>query len=229
MVESVWLGPYPDTAIAVADDVVGPAARYEQRESVELAFVAALQYLPPNQRAALILRDVLGFSAREAAEALETTTTSVNSALQHARKGVEDRIPERSQHTTLRAMGDDRVRQVVERYMCALEDADVEAMVSLLAQDATWSMPPMPQWYRGHPAIRAFLAAGPFTTRWRHVPTRANGQHAVGCYAWDETAGTYIGRVLDVLTLDGEQITAVTAFVDDTLFDRFGLPTRLPA
>jgi RNA polymerase sigma-70 factor, ECF subfamily len=226
--EAIWVGPYPGTPAQAADEG-GPAARYEQRESLELAFVAALQYLPARQRAALILRDVLGFSARDAAEVLETTTAGVNSALQWARVNAQARIPERSQHATLRALDDDQLRQVVGQYMRALEDADLDAMVALLSEDATWSMPPSPHWYQGHEAIGAFLLAGPFTTRWRHIPTQASGQPAVGCYAWDDTAGCYLGHVLDVLTFDGQQITAVTAFIDATLFRRFGLPARLPA
>ncbi len=229
LAESVWLEPYPETALAVADPAGSPAARFELRESLELAFVAALQYLPANQRAALILRDVLGFSARDAAEVLETTTTSVNSALQHARRSVEKRIPERSQQATLRDLGDERLRRLVERYMAALESADIEELVSLLAEDATWSMPPATEWYQGYPAIREFLVEGPFRVRWRHVPTMANGQLAVGCYAWDEEKSSYVAWVLDVLTLDGDRIGAVTAFIGATLFELFGLPDELPA
>jgi RNA polymerase sigma-70 factor, ECF subfamily len=227
--ESVWIEPYPDTMVAMTQDVSGPEARYEQRESLELAFVAALQYLPANQRAALILRDVLGFSARDAADALATTTAAVNSALQHARSNVEARVPDKSQQTTLRALGDDRLRELVERYMAALEAADVEAMLVMLTEDATWCMPPLSQWYQGHPAIADFLRAGPLTVQWRHVPTRANGQAAVGCYVWDDASGSYVGHVLDVLTLEGERIAAVTAFIDRDVFARFGLPTELPA
>jgi RNA polymerase sigma-70 factor (ECF subfamily) len=226
--EAIWIEPYPGTS-AHAVDEGGPVARYEQRESLELAFVAALQYLPAKQRAALILRDVLGFSARDAAEVLETTTAAVNSALQCARVNAQTRIPERSQHATLRALDDDQLRQVVGQYVRALEDADLDAMVALLSEDATWSMPPSPDWYQGHEAIGAFLLAGPFTTRWRHIPTQASGQPAVGCYAWDDAAGCYLSHVLDVLTFDGQQITAVTAFIDARLFRRFGLPAQLPA
>jgi len=115
----------------------------------------------------------------------------------------------------------------VERYVRALEDADIDAVVSMLAEDATWSMPPFPAWYQGHEAISRFLAAGPFTARWRHLPTEANGQPAVACYAWDEATGAYVAQVMDVLSLDGEQITAVTAFIDPSLFPRFNLPTQL--
>ena len=115
----------------------------------------------------------------------------------------------------------------MERYVRALEDADIDAVVSMLAEDATWSMPPFPAWYQGHEAISRFLAAGPFTARWRHLPTEANGQPAVACYAWDEATGAYVAQVMDVLSLDGEQITAVTAFIDPSLFPRFNLPTQL--
>lgn len=229
LVESAWIEPYRDTPAAVPDGLASPEARYEQRESVELAFVAALQHLPGNQRAALILRDVLGFPARDAAYAMETTTAAVNSALQHARATVESRIPDPSQQTTLRALGDERLRAIVDRYMRALENGDVESMVAMLAEDATWSMPPMPDWYQGRAAITGFLLAAPFTQRWRHIPTRANGQLAVGCYMWDEERGSYVAWVIDVLTLRGEKICAVTAFIDSAMFDRFDLPAALSA
>ena len=225
LVESVWIEPYPHEP---ADGRAAPDARYEQRESVELAFVAALQHLPANQRAALILREVLGFSAREVADALETTPASVNSALQRARRLVDERLPEQSQQATLRALGDERLGAIVAAYMAALERADVGALVAMLSEDAAWSMPPSPSWYHGHEAIVAFLAAGPFRTRWRHLPARANGQVAVGCYAWDDGAGAYVAEVLDVLTLRGEGIAAITAFIGGEGFPAFGLPVSLP-
>jgi RNA polymerase sigma-70 factor (ECF subfamily) len=143
LAEGVWLEPYADQL--VEDGYASPEARYEQRESVELAFVAALQHLPANQRAALILREVLGFSAKEVAGALETSVQSVNSALQRARETVDDRLPEQSQQATLRALGDDQLAGIVENYMTAIESGDVERVVSLLAEDATWSMPPVPE------------------------------------------------------------------------------------
>jgi RNA polymerase sigma-70 factor, ECF subfamily len=228
LVETVWMEPYPDETPGLEDGFAAPEARYEQREGVELAFVAALQHLPPNQRAALILREVLGFSAREVAESLDTTTASVNSALQRARVQVEEHVPEQSQQATLRALGDERLGEMVERYSEALEQGDVDALLGMLTEDATWSMPPLPNWYRGQEAVAGFLHKGPFTVRWRHVPTRANGQPAVGCYMWDEESRTYRAFALDVLTLRGAQIAEVTAFLDRSIFGRFGLPDELP-
>jgi len=218
VVESVWVEPYPDEQLGVADGYFAPEARYEQRESVELAFVAALQHLAPQQRAVLILREVLGFSAKEVAEALDTTVPGVNSALQRARKTIDDKLPEQSQQATLRTIDDGELREIVERYMEAMEQGNVEAMVGMLTEDATWSMPPLPRWYRGHEAIVGFLENFPFTVRWKHVPAHANGQVAVGCYAWDE----------DVLTLRDRKIAEVTAFIDADLFASFGLPAQLP-
>src|SRR6202030_23556 len=147
LVESVWIEPYPDAA--VVDGYAAPEARYEQRESVELAFVAALQHLPARQRAVLILRDVLGFSGAEVAETLETTPTAVYSALQRAHKTVDEQLPRQSQQETLRALGDARVREVVERYTDAWERGDVDAIVAMLTEDAVLAMPPRPSWYRG--------------------------------------------------------------------------------
>jgi RNA polymerase sigma-70 factor, ECF subfamily len=214
--DHLWLEPYPDA----------PDAGYEQRESVELAFVAAVQHLPGNQRAALLLRDVLGFRAREVAEMLDTSPDAVNSALARARRTVEERLPERSQQATLRELGDDGVRELVERYMAALESGDVERIVALLAADAVWSMPPLPELYRGEAEIRGFLHEGPLTQRWRHLPARASGQAAVGGYMLQE--GRYKAYVIDVLTLDGPRVAAITAFLDPGLFAAFGLPDEFP-
>ena len=229
--ESVWIEPYPDNALGLDDGYATPEGRYELREGVELAFVAALQHLPGRQRAALILRDVVGFSAREAAAALDTSVASVKSALQRARRAVDERHPERSQQATLRSLGDARSRELVQRYMDAIERDDIEALVALLTEDATIAMPPTPSWYRGRAAIAAFYAAQlrPRAIRWRHVQTRANGQLAVGGYAWDPDSGTFKAHVLDVLTLRGSRIAAITAFLDTELFRSVGLPAQLPS
>lgn len=228
LTESVWMEPYPDESLGLERAGAAPEAAYEQRESVELAFVAALQHLPANQRAALILRDVLGFSAREVADTLQTTTASVNSALQRARKLVEDRLPEQSQQATLRSLGDEALSEIVADYSEALEQGDVDTLIALLTEDATWSMPPTPVWYRGHEAIEAFLHGGPFTVRWRHLATRANGQIAVAGYIWSEERARFVAYVLDVLTFRGTRIAAVTAFLDPEILGRFGLPDELP-
>ena len=217
VVESVWLEPYPDGGLPIEDGPAGPGARYEQRESVELAFIAALQHLPASQRAVLIMREVLGFSAKEVAAALDTTVAAVNSGLQRARKAVDERTPEQSQQATLRALGDDELRAVVEGYVAAWERGDVDAVVARLAQDATLAMPPLASWFGPRTAIATFLAGFPLSGawRWRHVvPVSANGQPAVGCYAWDETSGRFLPFALEVFTLgpDGK-ISEITAFV----------------
>jgi RNA polymerase sigma-70 factor (ECF subfamily) len=251
LVESVWIEPYPD-GDHVGDGYAAPDARYEQRESVELAFIAAVQHLPATQRAVLIMRDVLGFSAQEAAESLETTVPSANSALQRARRTVEERLPEQSQQATLRALGDDELRGLVENYMDALQRGDVERMVSMLADDAAWSMPPLASWYRGD-ELPTFLRVGPLSGewRWKHLPARVNGQLTSAAYSWVEEEGAYLPFALDVLTLEGRKIKEVTAFITralegnareyysrwpekaldrgarGTIFASFGLPAQL--
>jgi len=254
LLESVWVEPYPDQVLGIEDGYEAPEARYERRESVELAFIAAVQHLPATQRAVLILRDVLGYSAQEAADSLETTPASVNSALQRARKTVDERLPQESQQATLRTLGDQRLSDLVTSYMDAMARGDVEEVVSMLAQDAAWSMPPLASWFHGHDDLRVFLRNGPLSGnwRWRHLPTRANGQAAVGCYTWREDEACFRPFALDVLTVreDG-LIQEVTAFIirtaddDDrellarwpdqspdaakieSIFSRLGLPDRL--
>jgi RNA polymerase sigma-70 factor (ECF subfamily) len=227
-VETEWLEPYPGPWEAEGSGAT-PEARYEERESVELAFVAAIQWLAPNERAVLLLREVLGFSAREAAELLQTTSAAVNSALQRARRSLKKRLPKTSQQEVQRSLGEAGVRRVVERYMEAMERADVGAVIALLTADATWSMPPLPVWYRGHKAIAGFLEHEPFQFRWRHVATQANSQPAVASYWWVHEAGCFVARALDVFTLRGSQIESITAFLDTTHVARSGLPLELPA
>src|ERR671910_2376167 len=239
LVESVWIEPYPDEKLGLEDGYAAPEARYEERESVELAFIAALQHLPATQRAVLILRDVLGFSAKETAESLDTTVASANGALRRARKAVAERLPDQSQQATLRSFGDDGLREVVERYVEAWEQGDVDAILAMLAEDATFAMPPLRTWYRGHDAIALFLTRFALRDQWRLVPARANGQLAFGCYAWDAEAGSHTALSLDVLTLEGTRASEVTSFVTPytrgpprerfaaQVFERFGLPDRL--
>jgi RNA polymerase sigma-70 factor (ECF subfamily) len=239
LAESVWLEPYPDEKLGLEDGYAAPEARYERRESVELAFIAALQHLPGTQRAVLILRDVLGFSAKETAASLDTTVASANGALRRARKAVAERLPDQSQQATLRALGDNGLREVVERYVDAWERGDVDAILAMLAEDATFAMPPLRAWYRGHDAIAVFLTGSALRDRWRFVPARANGQLAFGTYAWDADSGSYVPLGLDVLTLRGARVQEITAFVAPAtrgsaqerfaadVFHRFDLPDRL--
>ena len=157
LLESVWIEPYPDERLDLDDGLAGPEARYEQRESIELAFIAALQHLPARQRAVLILRDVLGFSGAEVAEALETTPASVYSALQRAHATLDERRPDRSQQATLRSLGDEQQRAIVNRYVEAWSGNDVDTIVGMLTETATLAMPPIPSWYRGRDAIERVL------------------------------------------------------------------------
>ena len=242
--EVLWMEPYPDTFFGVSEGSASPEARYERRESVELAFVAALQHLPAQQRAVLILRDVLGFSAREVAEMLETTVAAANSSLQRARVAATA-LPRRSQQETLRSLGDDEINDLASRYSRAIENGDIDTLLSMLTEEASWAMPPVAGWYRGHEAIADFLRRDVFPERWRHQTTRANGQLAVGCYLFDDDRGCYVAGVLDVLTLDGGRIAQVTGFLTSEptsaeakdgdrfvaahAFPRFGLPSELPA
>jgi RNA polymerase sigma-70 factor (ECF subfamily) len=212
-----WLEPYPDPDTS-------PEARYLARESVELAFVAALQHLSAIQRAALILREVLGFSAAEVAEQLGTSTASINSALQRARKAIASTAP--TQQTVLRDLGNASVDDIVARWSEAWQTGDVDTIVAMLADDARYSMPPLPQWYRGKDEIRAFLVRGPLQSRWRFRPTMANGQLAFGTYLWDSAAGAYVPGGLDVLTLRDGRVAEVVAFLTADL-TRFGLPSRI--
>ena len=218
IVESVWVEPYPDETLAVEDGYAAPEARFEQREAVELAFIAALQHLPARQRAALILREVLGFSAKEAAESLDSTTASVNSALQRARKTIDEQLPEQSQQQTLRGLGDERLSEIVGNYMDAWERNDVEAVVAMLSEDATFAMPPLKTWFGGREQIAIFLAGSPMSGiwRWRPLRVRANGQEALAFYSWDDDEGAYMPFALNILSFDGELISDITAFITTT-------------
>ena len=229
LVESVWVEPYPDERLGIAEGLASPEARYEQRESVELAFIAALQHLPARQRAVLILRDVLGFSAREVAGALKTTPTGVDSALQRAHKAVDERLPERSQQAVLRSLDDQGLRELVDGFVDAWERADVDAVVAMLASDGAVTMPPLPTWYRGREAVAAFLKVQVLRSdrRWRVVPVRANGQLAFGKYLWDEERETFTPHSISVLTLGRERIAEITTFLDAELIPQFGLPDEM--
>ncbi|MCC3765159.1 nuclear transport factor 2 family protein [Glycomyces sp. TRM65418] len=201
----------------------GPEDRLLEWESVETAFVAALQWLGPRQLAVLVLREAVGFSAREVADQRDTTVAPVNSALQRARKALDPLRDDTSQQAALRLLGDAAVREPAGRYAAAWERGDVAAIVAMLTEDAKYSMPPLPEWFTGRDAIGSFpldaVTAGP----WRFLPTRANGQLAFGTYRWDAVRSVHIPAGLDVLTLRGAAVAEVVSFLDAD-FDRFGLP-----
>jgi RNA polymerase sigma-70 factor (ECF subfamily) len=221
LTEISWLEPYPDRWLTLSSQP-SPEARYEQRESIELAFVAAVQHLPPLQRAALLLREVAGFSAAEIASILGTSATSVTSALQRARATLATRLPDRSQQSTLRMLGDQRTQELVRQYADAMERGDIQALVDMVTQDVTWSMPPFPTWFRGLESVRSFLARYPCTDQWKHRPVGASGQLAVAGWIFDEDTGGFIPASIDVITLDGDKIAAVTGFLTADLMGREG-------
>jgi RNA polymerase sigma-70 factor (ECF subfamily) len=228
--DPIWLEPYPDARLGLKG-LAGPDARYEQREGIELAFIAALQHLPARQRAVLILRDVLGFSARETAAVLETTPVSIDSALQRAHRSVDERLPTQAQQQTLRLLGDDELGRLVERYIAAWERNDIDALVAMLAQDARMAMPPRPSWYSGRDQVAAFVRGYLVRqgNRWRLVPTSANGQPAAAVYLWVEQEAAFIPHCLHVLTLRDSEIEEIMAFLSPEVFPSFGLPASIAA
>ena len=228
-IEPIWLEPYPDILLdEIPDRSPGPAARYEARESIELAFIVALQALPPRQRAVLVLRDVLGFRNAEVAAMLGTGVTSVKGALQRARAALRDRLPAADRERIPRpdSAGE---RRLVGRFAEAAESGDVDEMLALLTDDARLTMPPQPLEYQGHDAIGAFLRhrAQLRGTPLRLVATRANTQPAFGCYLPDARSAIARAYALVVLTLEGERASAITWFADNGVFPHFGLPRTL--
>ena len=223
-------GEPPGAVRAPVTGLAGPEARYEQRESVELAFIAALQHLPARQRAVLILRDVLGFSARETAAALEMSSPGVDSALQRAHKAVDERLPDRSQQAVLGSLGDQGLREIVDRYVDAFERADVDAVDFEMLADRR----------RVHDAAATHLVPrargggrvpeGPCAGEEKPCAScraRANGQLAFGNYRWDEEWQSFLPRSISVLTLDGQGIAEITTFLDPELRSSFGLPDQI--
>ncbi|MER7283617.1 RNA polymerase subunit sigma-70 [Dactylosporangium sp. NPDC000244] len=214
-----WLGPYADTVLAA----------YEQREAVELAFVAALQHLPGNQRAALLLFDVLGFTVSEIAEMMDTSSTAVNSALSRARRVIADKAAGPTQQEVVRKLGDARVRQTVTEFANALERGDIDRFVALLTDDVTWSMPPLRHWYRGRSAVADFALAVPMTRcpSWRYRPISANGQPAVAFYVGPDADSDHLAWSITALTLRADRIATITSFLGAEHFPAFGLPSSL--
>jgi RNA polymerase sigma-70 factor (TIGR02960 family) len=226
--EVVWLEPFPDSLLEGASGApIGPEARYEQAETVSLAFVTALQALPPRQVAVLILRDVLGFRASEVADMLDATVESVNSALKRARVSLDQRRPPAAEAVPSPAPGSPHEAAVVAKFTTAWERADLDALVALLTDDVFVSMPPMPFEYRGKDVVARFcdtlFRAG---RRFDLVPTRANRQPAFGAYLRGPD-GIRHGTGLYVLTLSGDRICAMTRF-EKSVLAWFGLPRSLP-
>jgi RNA polymerase sigma-70 factor (ECF subfamily) len=225
-----WLEPYPDAALeGIADIEPGPEVRYEMREAVQLAFVAAIQHLPPRQRAVLLLHDVLGWSAAEAAQLLNASTASVNSALQRARATLEKRLP--GGRPARPSVPGDRQKALLDRYLRAWESADIDGFVAMLAEDAVVSMPTWRQWYRGRDALRTFFAwawrpdgRGPF----RLVPVRANSQPAFAFYCRNGMGAVWQAHSIHALSVRDDSIATLTFFLTPRLFTGFGLPLVLP-
>jgi RNA polymerase sigma-70 factor (ECF subfamily) len=229
--DPVWLDPIPDDLLdGIADRAQEPGARYEAKETFALAFVAALQHLPPRQRAALVLRDALGFSSAEVAGMLESSEASVNSALRRARVTMAGHLPgaDRDRAPLPRSA---RERDLAARFATAYAADDVDAIVSLLTDDAWFTMPPVTLEYQGPRAIGDFLRE---SARWRGprsqrlIPTRANNQPAFACYLYDGQAPIFRAHGLIVLTFEGDRIHTITRFVDSSVLPRFGFPRTLP-
>ena len=225
--EIAWLEPFPDAALdGVPDTAPGPDARYELRESVQLAFVAAIQRLPPRQRAVVLLRDVLGWSAVETAQLLETSVASVNSAAQRARATLEKQHPAgRSAPLT---PADDRQRALLDRYVRAWESDDLDGFVALLREDAVVSMPPQAEWFRGRAAARAFFTwAWRSNRRFRLFPVGANRQPGFVLYKRERDERDWSLHSIQVLTLEGEAVASVINFRDRRVCEAFGMPSTL--
>jgi RNA polymerase sigma-70 factor (ECF subfamily) len=233
--EMTWLEPFPDEWLRDTS-AVNPEARFTDLESISLSFMTALQYLPPRQRAVLILRDVLDFSANETAEVLEITVSSANSALHRARETLAQRYHGREPESTTSPTNDERTQWLLDHFVQAWETADVDGLVALLKADATLAMPPSPSWYQGPDAIRAFVATtvfgddgmfgGKAFRRWRLLPTQANGSSAFALYQRDEK-NEYQAFGLHILNYDAGGLSHIISFIDPSLPARFGLPAGL--
>jgi RNA polymerase sigma-70 factor (TIGR02960 family) len=225
--EVVWLEPYPDILLgSLPDTAAGPEARYEAREAISLAFVTALQLLPPRQRATLILRDVLDYSAREVAELLDTTEQSVTSALKRARATMARELPDSERPAP--PPNSAAEQELVSRLVQAFEDSDVDGIVALMTEDAWVRMPPVPLEYQGKDLARRFFATVAFRQgrRYRLVPTRANGQPAFAVYLRDPVTNLARAFGIFVITLAGDRVSAITRF-DNAVLPRFGLPRTI--
>ncbi len=228
--EPIWLDPYPFDM--PAPDDANPEARYSMSESIRLAFLTSLHLLPPRQRAVLILRDVLDWKAEEVAVALDQTVPSVKSSLHRARATLAKHHPTLHHENITASITDEELSNQLDLYVKAWETADVDGLVALLRDDSTFSMPPIPSWYRGRQNIgglvRKTIFGGQASGRWRLLPTRANSQPGFGLYRLNE-GKTYDGYGIQVVTFDGNQISDITTFRDPSLMKFFDLPSTLNA
>jgi RNA polymerase sigma-70 factor (ECF subfamily) len=228
--EILWLEPYPDAAMdRIADSKPDPGARYEMRDTVRLAFMASIQYLPPRQRAVVLLRDAMGWSAEETAQALGMSVASANSALQRARTTLAKEFP--NGLPSKRPAPTETHRNLLERYVQAWEGADLDGLIALLKSDAVLAMPPFQQWYRGPENIRMVLARawiGPLAPPFRLIATSANQQPAFGLYSFDQKTSGFKAVAIDLIEVQGNAIARIDAFINSSLFPRFGLPLALP-
>jgi RNA polymerase sigma-70 factor (ECF subfamily) len=231
MIEPVWLEPFPDERIAPVE--VSAEARYDAKEAITLAFMVALQTLPPRQRAVIILRDVLAWRAKEVAGLLEVTVSSVNSMLYRARATLAEHYPAHARRPVVSSQADETTRELLEQYVRAWESADVDALISLLKEDATFPMPPLPSWYQGRASIRRFISLnildGDARGRWRLLPVRANVQPAYAWYRRDEFNKAYNAFAIQVLAVEDNLLVDITTIGIPALFPYFGMPMALQA
>jgi RNA polymerase sigma-70 factor (ECF subfamily) len=227
--EPIWLEPFPDQLIAPIEGT--PEAHYEAFESITLAFLTALQLLPPRQRSALILCDVLDCSAGEVAGTLGISPSAVNSLLHRARSTLKRHYTSAKPGPKLLTQPDEKIKLLLERYRRAWEEANIDELISLLKEDATFPMPPLPSWYQGRTAIRAFILqtslAGEANRRWQLLPLHANAAPGFAFYQLTNDRGSYIAFAIQVLTVQGDLLSDVTTFGDTSLFPYFGLPLSL--
>jgi RNA polymerase sigma-70 factor (TIGR02960 family) len=224
----VWLEPLSDDELpAPGPHGADPATALALRESVALAFVAALQHLPATQRAVLLLRDVLEYSAAEAANMLGTSVASVNSALQRAQKTVKEKMPAVSQAAELQSLGEEGLRQLLGSFVTAWENRNIEELVRLLTEDARFTMPPLPAWFDGRAFVEKFIAERVFATPWRLLPLRANGQAGFACYLKPDGEARFRIGGITLLSLRGGRIAGLHSFLDPAVHRRFGLAEEM--
>jgi RNA polymerase sigma-70 factor (ECF subfamily) len=227
--EPIWIEPFPEELLAPSE--ANPEARYEAHESISLAFLVALQVLPPRQRCVLILGDVLDWTAAEIADMLGVTISAVNSLLHHARTTLKQRYTTRKREEPRSTEADQKTKSLLERYLKAWESADIDEIVSLLTEDASFPMPPLPAWFQGHTAIRALISgtilAGEAQGRWRLLPVKANGQPAFAFYQYNPSTQTYQAFAIQVLRIEANLVDEAVTFGYPALFPFFNLPVEL--